>query len=234
MSRETISGLSIYGLLALFIPTCIGCWSLQSGISHILYPGAGERTGSHATSAGDLAPRVDAAVHQLLSVAQANEVSQVQGQQMPARVNVCFVGIENRSSEELGNFTEQLAENIGKLINEHDLFQSINRHYVDATLRLTRLNPTDLSEPDNLGIYASAMEQNGQPFQYLLYAELTLGTTPGDKNKQIDYLLSLSLVEAATGQKVKATARVQRDAHHQALERISANDPDAAKKIGTK
>lgn len=225
MSRETNSVLPGYALLVLFIPTCTGCIGFQGGIGHILYPGANERAGNQASDKNAVSPGVNTAIHKLLSVAQANEVGQVQGQQIPAQANICFVGIENRSNKAPALFKKQLQEKIDNMINGHSLFQSIKRNYVDANLRLTRLTPNDLSDPGNVGIYASAMEQNGQSVQYLLYGELKDATVQDSNHPQADYLLSLNLVEVASGQEVKETAAVHRDVHPQSLEKISGNDP---------
>ena len=72
------------------------------------------------------------------------------------------------------------------MINEHPLFDSINQNYVQAGLRLTRLQPNELFIPENMRVYSSTMESNGQPFEYLLYAKLTSGTTQNNNSQQHD------------------------------------------------
>lgn len=219
------AGLAVWLIICLLL---LGCKGYQVG--HILKPQDKDMVGSHAAGAGTFNPLVDEAVQKLLMAAETNEAVHVQEGQLPPTFNICFVGIENRSSEELGDFKEQLFEKIDTQINEHPMFQSISRNYVDAGLRLTRLQPSELFVPSNMQIYASAMEQNGQPFQYLLYAKLTSGTTQNNQSKQRDYLLSLSLVDARTGQQIKQTAEVRKGYHQGHLAKFSNYNPFKSRK----
>lgn len=210
-------------LLAVVIVTYIGCKGFQVG--HILKPNTGDMVGSHAAGAGTFNPLVDESVQKLLSAAEANEAAQMQGMQMPPSLNICFVGIENRSSEELGDFKEQLVAKIESLINQHPMFNSISRHYVDTGLRLTRLRPDELFVPNNMRIFSASMEQSGQPFEYMLYAKLTSGTTQNNNSQQKDYLLSLSLTEVATGKQILETAEVRKGYHKNVMAKMINYNP---------
>ena len=50
----------------------------------------------------------------------------------------------------------------------------------------------------------------GQPFDYLLYATLTSGTTHDNKDYQRDYLLTLEMVNVRTGQYDKESAQLDK------------------------
>ena len=50
------------------------------------------------------------------------------------------------------------------------------------------------------------MEQQGQPFDFLLYATLTSGTTRVNKDYQRDYLLTLEMVNLHNGEYDKQSA----------------------------
>jgi hypothetical protein len=210
--------------LAALVFIAIGCKG--SPVGHILKPGDKDLVGNQTAGAGTFNPLVDASVQKLLGAAETNEVLRIEGTvDDPKAINICFVGIENRSSEELGDFKEQLFEKIDTLINEHPLFNSISRNYVDAGLRLTRLRPDELFLPDNMRIYSESMERTGQPFQYLLYAKLTSGTTTKKNSQQRDYLLTLSMVDSATGQQIKQSAEVRKGYHKNAVAKALSFNP---------
>lgn len=222
-TKKLQSSISNYVLVALVLLIYVGCRGHQIG--HILKPGDKDMVGSHSAGAGTYKPLVDEAVEKLLAAAEANEKIQIQNQQMPPNVKICFVGIENRSGEELLDFKEQLFEKIDTAVNDHPMFESISRNYVDAGLRITRLQPDELFIPSNMQEYAAVMQQNGQPFEYLLYAKLTSGTTENNRSQQRDYMLSLSLVDAQTGQQVKQTAEIRKGYHTNPFAKISNYNP---------
>ena len=58
------------------------------------------------------------------------------------------------------------------------------------------------------------MEQQGQPFDYLLYATITSGTTHENKDYQRDYLLTMEMINVKTGQYDKQAARSRKGYHH--------------------
>jgi hypothetical protein len=132
------------------------------------------------------------------------------------------VGVENRTSEELGDFKEQVYELIDARLLESTAFVPISRRYVDAGLRSTRLRPDELFIPENLRSFVAVMEQQGQPFDYLLFAKLTSGTTRENHDYQRDYLLTLELVDLGSGQQDKQTASLSKGYHHSRLSRARA------------
>jgi hypothetical protein len=98
--------------------------------------------------------------------------------------SVCFVGVENKSAEELGDFKEQLYQQIDAHVGSSDAFAPLSRRMVDAALRETRLRPDSLMVPSNQRLFAEVLEREGSPIDYLLFATLTSGTTKNNGSSQ--------------------------------------------------
>ena len=199
----------------------LGCASHQYG--HILAGGDKDLVGSHSAGAATWNPLVDESVAKLLGrcppavqpvVFEGQGFSETPGQvgsalaEGPARI--CFVGIENKSAEELGDFKDQLYERIDSQINASDTFRGISRRMVDAALRQTRLRPDSLFLPDNRHLFAAALHQQGSPVDYLLFAKVTSGTTQRNKTSQRDYVLTLEMVNLHTGDFMKESAEIRK------------------------
>ena len=61
----------------------------------------------------------------------------------------------------------------------------------------------DLFIPENQRKLQAALEKDGQPFEYLLFAKLTSGTTVDNQDSQRDYRLSLELININDGSSIK-------------------------------
>jgi len=129
----------------------------------------------------------------------------------PARV--CFIGIENKSAEELVDFKDQLYERIDSQINSGQAFRSINRRLVDAALLETRLRPDSLFLPANRAAFATVLGRQGTPVDYLLYATITSGTTDRNKSTQRDYVLTLEMVNLHSGDYIKESSKIRKGYH---------------------
>lgn len=129
----------------------------------------------------------------------------------PARV--CFIGIENKSAEELVDFKDQLYERIDSQINAGQAFRSINRRLVDAALLETRLRPDSLFLPANRSAFAAVLGRQGTPVDYLLYATITSGTTDRNKSTQRDYVLTLEMVNLHSGDYIKESSKIRKGYH---------------------
>ena len=86
-----------------------GCRNHQK--AHVLSQNDKDMVGSHTAGAETWKPLIDESVCRLLaksasSVHQASHTT-VKGEGSEAR-SVCVVGVENRSSEEIGDFKEQI------------------------------------------------------------------------------------------------------------------------------
>jgi hypothetical protein len=205
-----VRGASAMALLAV-VGIVVGCRGHQFG--HIVQDDQADLVGSHAAGAATFNPLVDEAVAKLL-MRQANDIhaaAYAPGQ--APRKRICFVGIDNRSAEELGDFKEQLYEQIDQQILQSQLFDSVSRRYVEAALRETRLRPDMLYLPQHMQTFTATLQQQGQPFDYLLYATLTTGTTQSNHSKQRDYVLTMELTDLRSGHSDKESAKIRKGYH---------------------
>src|SRR5262245_27578182 len=89
-----------------------GCKSTK--YARVLKPGEREMVGSHQAGQETFRPLVDEAVTKLVSRhAQPPQMQQVSmGPELlpPPKMRVCFVCVENRTAEEIGDFKEQIYE----------------------------------------------------------------------------------------------------------------------------
>ena len=96
----------------------------------------------------------------------------------------------------------------------------MSKRFVDAGLKQTRLRPDQLFVPQNMRTFVGVMEQQGQPFDFLLYATLTSGTTRENQNYQRDYLLTMEMVNVRTGQYDKQSATLTKSYHQTRVGRL--------------
>ena len=213
----------------------LGCAGRQYG--HLLATDDKDMVGSHAAGAATWNPLVDESVAKLLgrcppaihpvsfehggtlltdpSVADPNAHAAAIGSAALAEgpAKVCFIGLENKSAEELADFKDQLYERIDSQINSAETFRSISRRMVDAALRETRLRPDSLFLPQNKDMFAAALGRQGTPVDYLLYGTITTGTTDRNKSTQRDYVLTLEMVNLHTGDYLKESAKIRKGYH---------------------
>lgn len=204
-----------------FSTSLLGC-AHQYG--HILAKDDKDLVGSHAAGAATWNPLVDEAVAKLLGrcppAIQAVAFEGVDYTIEPGSpigsalatgpATVCFVGVENKSAEELGDFKDQIYQRIDMRVNSTEAFRGISRRMVDAALIETRLRPDSLFLPNNRALFAAALGRQGTPVDYLLYATITSGTTDRNKSSQRDYLLTLELVNLNTGEALKESAEIRK------------------------
>jgi hypothetical protein len=129
---------------------------------------------------------------------------------MPIKKTISFVCVENKMAEDIGDFKDQLYQQIDSRIIESEAFRPLNRRMVDAALYETRLRPDALMVPDNMRLFASVLQRDGAPVDYLLYATLTSGTTKRNSSTQRDYLLTLEMVNVHTGDYDKQSAEIRK------------------------
>ena len=206
----------------LAVLTAGGCRGHQH--ARVLQPGDRAMVGSHQAGSETFRPLVQEAVAKMLARQHEIPTSMVAYSEEPiilAPKRICFVGVENKSAEELGDFREQIYQCIDSKLSEGGMFLPVSRRFVDAGLRATRLRPDELFVPSNMQMFTMYMEQQGQPFDYLLYATLTSGTTRENRDYQRDYLLTLELVNVRTGHYDKQSAEISKGYHHSAISRWS-------------
>ncbi|AMV35566.1 hypothetical protein VN12_25970 [Pirellula sp. SH-Sr6A] len=217
--REWLAGLG-----TLMVSVSSGCKGYQYG--HVIKPDAPNLVGSHEAGAEVFDPLVDEAVAKLLArqqIVTAETPVGPDGEPLPK--TICFVGIENKSSEDIGDFKDQLYQQIDSRLLEANSFRSISRRMVDAALYETRLRPDSLMIPDNMRLFTAVLERQGAPIDYLLYAVLTSGTTTRNSSTQRDYDLTLELVNVHTGFADKQTAEVRKGYHKSAMGKVWNYNP---------
>ena len=200
------------GLLSL-LALGTGCRGYQFG--HVIKPDAANMVGSHKAGAEVFDPLIDEAVGQLLAAecGPHPDMPPVAADGTPLKKTICFIGVENKSSEDLGDFKDQIYQQIDAKIRESNTFAAISRRMVDAALYETRLRPDSLYIPDNMRLFTAVLERQGQPMDYLMYATLTSGTTKRNNNTQRDYLLTLELVNVNTGVATSQAAEIRKGYH---------------------
>jgi hypothetical protein len=202
MDRRQFFGYSvILGSTAL-----VGCRHEPKG--ELIRDDKRDMVGNTRAGAETFKPLIDDSLGKLL--ARQHSGLQPASSPPPAPKKICFVGLENQSSEELGDFKAQIVEIIDTRINQSGVFVQISRRFTEAGLREARLRPDELFLPKNQRTFLGIMEAQGQPFDYLLFANLTSGTTNASSSKsQKDYILTLELVNIQTGipDKEQATIR---------------------------
>ncbi len=209
--REWLSAFSIFACSSL-----VGCRGYQYG--HIVKPDAPNLVGSHEAGSEVFDPLVDEAVAKILARQQMITQDTLLGPDgMPMPKTICFVGIENKSAEDIGDFKDQLYQQIDSRILDSNVFRAISRRMVDAALHETRLRPDSLMIPDNMRLFTAILERNGAPIDYLLYAVLTSGTTTRNSSTQRNYDLTLELVNVHTGVTDKQSAEIRKGYHKSAM-----------------
>lgn len=188
-----------------------GCRGYQH--AHVLKDDDKDLVGSHAAGAETYQRLIDESVAKLLGRACEPVAIQQAGMVIGERKKICFIGVENCTAEEIGDFKEQIYELIDSAINESQQYHEISRRYVDAGLKQLRLPPDQLFIKENQRNFQAVMEEMGQPFDFLLFAKLTSGTTQQNKDYQRDYLLTLELVNIHTGDPIKESAKLRKGYH---------------------
>ena len=95
-----------------------------------------------------------------------------------AEDRVCFVGVENKTAEEIGDFKEQIYESIDQRLSECGTCSSDQSSLCRGGAAQLRLRPDQLFVPDNLHMFAGLMAQQGQPFDYLLVCQAHRAARP--------------------------------------------------------
>ncbi len=225
MPRSFFVRMRLCGAIGLLVAVVIGCRGKQT--AEFVEPGDKQMMGSHAAGNETFVPLVDGAVSNLLA-RHSQGVQPAgfnQGAPAGAPLRICFVGVENKSVEEIGDFKDQLYQQIDSRILQSQVYQAVSQRYVEAGLRQCRLRPDELMVPQNMRNFAAVMEQQGQPFDFLLYATLTSGTTRNNKDYQRDYLLTLEMVNIHNGQADKESAEIVKQYNVSAMAKLKGLNP---------
>jgi hypothetical protein len=114
---------------------------------------------------------------------------------------VAFVGIENKSSEELGEFREAIYENIDTALVNSRNYRNVSKRYVDTALReIGNPRVEDMFLPKTRTAFVKAIGELGAVPNYLLFAKVTTKTSEDSKLKERVYQLTLEMVDAQSGE----------------------------------
>ncbi len=205
-------GLSISGLILTFGTGCRG-----HQYAHVLDKSEKSMVGSHTAGAETWEPLIQTSVSQLLG-REVGSIQLTSHDGVPCKKRICFLHVDNRSSEEIGDFGDQIYQKIDTIINESEAFELVNIRAVKAGLQQVGLRPDDLYTPKARRQFASIMEQEREPIDYVLYATITSGTTRSNKKDyQRDYLFTLELVNLETGKTEKESAEIRKGYHKSKL-----------------
>ena len=195
--------------------TAGGCKGRQ--YAHVLSETDRDMVGSHTAGAETWEPLIQTSVSQLLGREQKS-VTLTSHAGEPCKKRICFLHVDNRSAEEIGDFGDQIYQKIDTIINDSEAFELVNIRAVKAGLQQAGLRPDDLYTPSARRKFASTMEQEREPIDYFLYATITSGTTRSNKKDyQRDYLLTLELVNFETGHTEKESAEIRKGYHKSKL-----------------
>lgn len=212
--------------LSFVAPYC-GCRGRQT--SQVMAPDEPGMVGSHTAGAETYLPLIDTAVANLLDRhcqgVQPASYNPGQPPQPPTPMRICFVGVENRGAEEIGDFKDQIYQQIDTRIVQSQVYSPVSRRFVEAGLRETRLRPDELFVPQNMQRFTDAMWRQGQPFDYLLYATITSGTTQSNADYQRDYLLTLEMVDVRNGQYDKESATLRKGYNRSVMAKVRNFNP---------
>ena len=113
---------------------------------------------------------------------------------------LAFVDLQNRTKEELGEWREQLIDRIQIGIDQHPAYRIVAEELVTAVLSEMGNPPVEkLLLPKPQREFAKVLEKKNSPVQFLMYGSLTRGGTTGNNQRQANYLLTLRLINTATG-----------------------------------
>ena len=199
--------------------TAAGCRGKQ--VAHVLKDDDQDMVGSHTAGAETWKPLVEQSVGQLLArqCSEIHPASMAEGAD-PEKKRVCFMGIENKSAEELFDSREQIYDHIDTLISQSEQFQLVNKRFVEAGLDECRLKPNQLFVPANLRMFSEAMEQSSHPINYLLFAKITSLSTQSNGDSQRDYQLKLELIDTNTGESDSESASISKGYHKSKLSKL--------------
>ncbi|MEI8375957.1 MAG: penicillin-binding protein activator LpoB [Planctomycetota bacterium] len=208
MDRRQFIRSSALGVLGLGACSQLGCRSGQT--AQVVKPGEKTMVGSNTAGGETYGPLVDGAVSNLLGrhCGGVQPAAYTQGTPANGSMRICFLGVENKSIEELGDFRETLYEQIDQRILNSGNFQSISKRSVDAGLQAANLRPEEVLLPQNMRILTERMEQMQQPFDFVLIAKITSGTTRSNADYQREYLLTLEMLNVHNGTYAKESATI--------------------------
>ena len=113
---------------------------------------------------------------------------------------IAFVGVENKSSEELGEFRTAMNNEITTALVNSRYYTMISMRAVDAAKRESNIrNIDDLATRTNREAFMSVLNRDGAPPQFLLAGSVTTMTSRGSGEKERVYQLTLEMWDSSSG-----------------------------------
>lgn len=164
----------------------------------------GDIVGTRTAGAATYNQIIEEGVQKLL----ASHSAQAQGTE---RLTLAVMGIDNRGSEELGDWAGQLYEEIATSINASGRYRTVSQRMIDRALQVTNQRQEDLLLPAGRRKFISILEAESNPVQLLLFPKITTGTTDAGRKSQRDYLLTLELIDVTTGWDDRFSSKVRKE-----------------------
>lgn len=190
--------------MTLFVLSCLmlGCEGSPKG--RVKSGDEGDLVGSKTAGAETYNALIEEATRKLLNAEAARFPE-------GAVRKICFVGIENQGAEDLGDIRASTNNIIQTVIFQAKRYRMIAQDYVDHVLKVNGMAARDLHLEEGRNKFLSVLRKEGQEPDYLLWAKYSTLSTEGEKERQRDYLLTLELVNSASGDLVQLeTARVRK------------------------
>ncbi len=199
--RKTVRGSWFVASLLVLGTGLVACGPQESG--RIKSDDEADLVGSRQAGAATYQEIVSEAVAGLLSSHSA-------AHEGPGRYTIGIVGIDVRGAEDLGDWEEQLYEVLANSVDASESYHSVSRRALDRGLLEAELRVEDLFLPKYRRELVRVMEADGNPVQLLIFPNLTTGTTVRGSEKQRDYLMTLELVDVATGWEDRFSGKVRK------------------------
>ncbi|HEY1186275.1 MAG TPA: hypothetical protein VGE74_01400 [Gemmata sp.] len=126
----------------------------------------------------------------------------------PVRKRICFLGLENASTEELGNFTGELVAAIDAWAIKSTAFALVSHRATREGMREARFRQDDLVFPAKRRQLLRIMESQETPFDCLLFATVTTRTTRS--TSPACYALTFEIIDMTTDTQDKETATISK------------------------
>jgi hypothetical protein len=129
-----------------------------------------------------------------------------------SKKSICFVDVENKGAEELGENKAAIYEQIDTIIVESGVYANVSRRYVEAALRQTGLRPDEIFLGQGRQQFMLVLGSQGVTPDYLLWGTVTNLSTDGVNLREREYMLTMELVNARTGlTEAKKTSKMRKE-----------------------
>jgi hypothetical protein len=135
-----------------------------------------------------------------------NEILDEQGARLAGaaeKVSVAYVGVENKSSEELGEFRAAIDQEVGTALVNSRMFVNVSNRLVEAAKREANIrDAADLVVSRHREAFMGVLNRDGLTPQYFLFGTVTSMTSRGSREKERTYQLTFEMMDSSSGQTV--------------------------------